>query len=66
MSLKVWYDRKRDCYSTNAAMIYAKQEGIPTRVAAAILLERVGDKLALFCESIEYEEPGGVVWKVKL
>lgn len=67
--VKVWYDRKRDCWSTNAAIIAAKKWGIPTLDASLILYERVKDRLkeSGIVESMEYEEPGkGILWQASL
>ncbi len=68
MTVKVWWDEKRKCYSTNAPILYAKKHGLPTGVAAAILLERVyGKLLEAGVESVEYEEPKkGVIWRALL
>ena len=68
VSLKVWYDKKRDCYSTNAAMIYAKKHGLRTCDAAIILASLVNDRLVedgRFA-SMEYASPGGVLWTIPL
>ena len=37
--VKVWYDKNRDCYVSNAAFVLAKQAGCPPYVAAALLAD---------------------------
>lgn len=43
--LRVWYDKKRDCLSTNAPIVAAKMYGVSAQEAADAMLPYVTSEL---------------------
>lgn len=68
-SLSIWYDHKRDCYSSNAAMLLGKRLGVtPCEAAALLAIRSAADLHAAGVEEISFTLAGQTepVWTVRL
>ena len=59
--IRVWYDKKRDCYVSNIAFVIGVEKAAAVVACSLDRLKTAG------VETIEYEHPkAGVLWKMTL